>query len=278
MEGGEEESQLQRRRAAAQQRLDAHIAWKRGFFQARPPPEAIGRLHRRQQGVTKGRDCHSAFHTALRLAAQSDLAPPAAMHGDEAETVTQPLPPALTSSPVAESLPRAPSRQEAWAAQLLREKERRNPATDLNVRSDPTRTVVMANLHPDTVEEDVRHFADQFGRVLSVRIVRHHKTGKSRRYAFVEFNLVGEARKAQQFHRRKRLKGHAIIIDRERGRTESGFLPKRLATASAFWDGAAADQGATAAATDATAATPKAAPAPAMPDNDDDFLNAILNG
>lgn len=281
MECDEEESRLQHKRVAAHQRQETHAAWKRTFFQTRPPPPSIGRLHRRQQGVTKGHSCHNAFNTALALAKQE---------GEDEFTrdsnARAPLPssPTLTTSATTTAAGML-SKQEAWAAQLQGENERRNPFTDLNVRSDPLRTVVMANLHPETVEEDLRHFADQFGRVRSVRIVRHHKTGKSCRYAFVEFNLVGEARKAVQFHRKKRLKGYSIIIDREKGRTEPGFLPKRLLAASSFWTPPA--NGARSATStereeakhvdSAALGTAGVKVAPSMPENDDDFLNAILN-
>ncbi|KAG5504307.1 hypothetical protein JIQ42_06139 [Leishmania sp. Namibia] len=281
MECDGEGSRLQRKRAAAQQRQEAHAAWKRAFFQARPPPPSIGRLHRRQYGITKGHSCHNAFHTALALARQeSDDKPTRDAEGD----ASLPPSPTLTTSALA-TVAGTSSKQEAWLAQMKGESERRNLSTDINVRSDPLRTVVMANLHPETVEEDLRHFADQFGRVLNVRIVRHHKTGKSRRYAFVEFNLVGEARKAVQFHRKKRLKGYSIIIDKEKGRTEPDFLPKRLSTASRFWaspehvasSAASVEMKDVKGADSAPLGTKSAKVAPSMPEDDDDFLQSILN-
>ncbi|KAG5482083.1 hypothetical protein LSCM1_05802 [Leishmania martiniquensis] len=281
MESHEEGSRLQRKRAAAQQRQDAHAAWKRAFFQARPPPPSIGRLHRRQHGITKDRSCYNAFKAALALANQEneDM-----RLRDAKADASLPSSPTLTAHAVATATFTC-SKQEAWAAQMRSEGERRNVFTDINVRSDPLRTVVMANLHPETVEEDVRHFADQFGRVLNVRIVRDRKTGKSRRYAFVEFNLVGEARKAVQFHRKKRLKGYSIIIDKERGRTEPGFLPKRLAMASRFWatpeaearSAVSTEMEAVNDAHSASLGDRSAKVASSMPEDDADFLNSILN-
>ncbi|XQJ26169.1 U1 small nuclear ribonucleoprotein, putative [Leishmania guyanensis] len=281
MECEEEESRLQRNRAAALQRQEAHAAWKRTFFQARPAPPSIGRLHRRQQGVTRDHSCHNAFNTALALKRQAEEE---TCTSDTKEDASLSSLLTLTTSAAAVAAG-ALSSQEVWVAQLQGEYERRNPFTDLNVRSDPLRTVVMANLHPETVEEDLRHFADQFGRVLNVRIVRHHKTGKSRRYAFVEFNLVGEARKAIQFHRKKRLKGYSIIIDKEKGRTEPGFLPKRLEAAASFWTSpanglspASSIEMGEAKRADSAALGPGSIKAvPSMPEDDDDFLKAILN-
>lgn len=299
--GADEESALQKKKAAALQRIEDHIEWKRSFFRARPPPPPIGRLHRRQQGKTKNHSCNAAFRTALAMHSQR------CREGDarsKTENIVKVEDMRITNTPLTSSAAATAavsvpaSRQEAWARQLHSEKERRNPSTDLNVRSDPTRTVIMANLHPETVEEDLRHFADQFGRVLNVRIVRHHKTGKSRRYAFVEFGLAGEARKAMQFHRKKRLKGHAIIIDREKGRTEANFLPKRMAAAELFLAAQAASHGgATAAVAQegeglnrdgtrlhdgkregmAESRTVTTSAALSIPEDDDDFLNSILN-
>lgn len=314
MEGSsEEETVLQKKKAAAQRRLEEHIAWKRSFFQARPPPPPIGQLHRRQEGKKKGHACHAAFQCAVALhqaMQEQEAHATSAPHSEEANISREKagaasceVPPLTSSAPggtAAVSSTTSPTpltKQEAWAAQLHGEAARRNPATDLNVRSDPTRTVLMANLHPDTVEEDVRHFADQFGRVVHVRIVRHHKTGKSRRYAFVEFGLAGEARRALQFHRKKRLKGHAIIIDREKGRTEVGFLPKRMATAEAFLSaqgggrgdrvasggeqavrgGASVQNGEKQPSSIDAAGAATTTDAPSIPVDDDDFLNSILN-
>ncbi|KPA78080.1 putative U1 small nuclear ribonucleoprotein [Leptomonas pyrrhocoris] len=285
----EEESIAQRKKAAALQRIEDHITWQRAFFQARPPPPPIGQLHRRQHGKTKNRACHAAFQCALALHQCAEAQDKDIVEGGRKTNA------ATDASATTAAVPSPLSKQEAWAAQLHGEKERRNPSADLNVRSDPTRTVIMANLHPDTVEEDLRHFADQFGRVVNVRIVRHHKTGKSRRYAFVEFGLAGEARKALLFHRKKRLKGHAVIIDKERGRTEAGFLPKRIATAETFLASQATLNGGRTNATakdgdearastaiahpggsTASAAGSKNAVLP-LPDDDADFLNSILN-
>ncbi|KPI86826.1 putative U1 small nuclear ribonucleoprotein [Leptomonas seymouri] len=294
MGSASEEAPALQKRAAALQRIEEHIAWKRAFFQARPPPPPIGQLHRRQQGVTKGHSCHAAFQWALAVHQRAEDGAKGTDEGGPGSSAVMSAPafPAFSSDTNSSTLAPA-SKQEAWAAQLHGEMERRNPSTDLNVRSDPTRTVIMANLHPDTAEEDLRHFADQFGRVVSVRIVRHHKTRKSRRYAFVEFGLAGEARKALQFHRKKRLRGHAIIIDKEKGRTAVGFLPKRMAAAESFLAAQAAPNGghATALAEETRTAPaasdhregaaepatlPRSAPLP-IPDDDDDFLNSILN-
>lgn len=173
------------------------------------------------------------------------------------------------------------SKHEKWLHQMLIEQQRRCPATDLHVRSDATKTVIMANLHPDTAEAELHRFADQFGRVVSLRIVRHQVTGRSRRYAFVEYGLVGEAKKAASFHRKKRLKGYSIIIDEEKGRRDASFLPRRMATALKLHEkqtSMSEEKGGVVAAKEEEGCSARGgAPTSALLADDDDFLNSILN-
>ncbi|CCW71745.1 unnamed protein product [Phytomonas sp. Hart1] len=200
------------RKSSTNERLERHMAWKRDFFRSRSPPPAIGRLHRRQSGHMGGAPVHITFRRAREIASHQSSPPDAPTTPPEDEE----------------------GRHQRWLRQMGEERARRSPFTDLQIRSNAQKTVVMANLHLDTIEEDVRRFADQFGRVVQVRIVRHRQTGKSRRYAFVEFGLTGEAKRATTYSKKKRLKGRPIIIDMERGRTEVGFLPKRLAEAERY--------------------------------------------
>ncbi|CCW64630.1 unnamed protein product [Phytomonas sp. EM1] len=210
------------RKGSLNERLDRHMAWKREFFRTRSPPPAIGRIHRRQAGHKGGAPVHITFKRAREIAFQQTPSDDCAAAHDvpnSQEDSTEPL---------------KMSRHKQWLAQMREERARRSPFTDLQIHSNAQKTVIMANLHPDTIEEDVRRFADQFGRVVQVRIVRHNRTGKSRRYAFVEYGLTGEARRATTYSKKKRLKGRSIIIDIERGRIEVGFLPKRLAEAARY--------------------------------------------
>lgn len=241
------------KQSAAEQRTEDFLQWKKEFFRARPPPPPIGQLRRRQVGPKGGTPVREALKRAREIVAREGAQPP-------------PLPVTGGSSRPADP----PTKQEAWVQLMAGEQGRRNPFVDLSIRSDSRRTVIMANLHASTVEEELRAFADQFGRVVGVRIVRETCTGKSRRYAFVEFGLPAEAHKAAQFTRKKRLRGHAIIIDLERGRTDPAFLPKRLASAREISDPTPAK------------APDVVQPAPTAGDDagdaEDDLLASILGG
>lgn len=124
------------------------------------------------------------------------------------------------------------SRRERWLHQMRSEREHRLPCADLQIRSDPLRTVVIANLCPTVVEEELRRFANQFGRVTQCRVVHSTKTGRCRGYGFVEFGLRAEAKAAVSQSRRRRLGGRVVPIEMERGRVDPAFLPKRLAAAA----------------------------------------------
>lgn len=312
-------SEDEAKRSALQQRVDEHVAWKRQFFIARPPPPPCARRHRQHHERKGGAPLHVVFKRARELVEQEKLCTNKEEEkggGWKATRTQSSLPidaakdavvlgghnretsPTSSSNAVITSEEKAAAddevaneegrqkaeetltKQERWVQQMRHERGRRNPFTDLHIRSDPRRTVIMADLHPDTVEEDVRVFADQFGRVVSVRVVRHRQTGRSRRYAFVEYGLPAEAKKATTFSRKKRLRGRAIVIDVERGRTEPGYLPKRLATAARLDPTVTskATNSDSKAGTEGSVGSGLATSAPAAVDDDDDaFLQSILN-
>lgn len=210
-------SALEKARQKSKEEEEAHRAWKREFFISRPPPEPRDRLHRLNHHERRYQGVHDVFSTALALA--------------------KPVPTSstvLSSASDPEEQDCNPPEQIQWLRKMREERERRQPFADPQISTDPTRTVLLANLPSDVTEEGVRQFADQFGRVTHVRVVRHRLTGCSRRYGFVEFGLAAEARKAVEYHQRKRLQGRRITIAMERGRVDSNFLPQRLAAAAAL--------------------------------------------
>ena len=74
---------------------------------------------------------------------------------------------------------------------------------------------------------------DEFGPVASVQIVRKpgetpEKPGKHRGYGFVEFKHKGDADRAYRKANGMRVSGRRIVVDRDRGRTDKNWLPRRL--------------------------------------------------
>ncbi|RNF17498.1 U1 small nuclear ribonucleoprotein [Trypanosoma conorhini] len=204
------------RQESLKRRAEAHAQWKRNFFQSRPPPPFIPKCRRRRSRERiAGAPVHLLHRRALEL-----------VSAEAARASSPPPPPQAATTEVTE--PR--SKSDAWRERMLLEVERRDPYTDINIRTDPRRTVVVSSLHPKSLEEDIRLFGEQFGRVVSVRLICD-RDGRSRRYGFVQFGLEAEARKAVANSRKRRLHGRAVVMEMERGRLEPGFLPKRLAEA-----------------------------------------------
>lgn len=243
-----------------------HYVWKRNVFVARAPPPPIGRLHRfNPRSERKYSGAHTQFSVAqVLLRSEKEMENVSQQNETRATnvsemTTTSPLPNSSSSSSFSVSSLRA----EQWRQKMKEEMSRRLPFADLAIRSDPKRTILVANLPPNAVNEEVRQFLERFGRVTHVRVIMEKSSRKqerknltlpfqeeeksvnkennkevyrpprSRRYGFASFALVAEAKKAVAHSRRYRLKGHIIVIDWERGR-ELNFLPKRLATATAI--------------------------------------------
>nr|CCC92232.1 unnamed protein product [Trypanosoma congolense IL3000] len=201
------------RKKNAQRRVEEHMRWKASFFQSRPPPQFIPKRRQRRVPIANS-PVHLLHKRALDIVAAERLMPAAS------STLVRP----------AVAVDEPATRQTIWLKQMEDEKERRNPYTDIKICSDPLCTVVVSRLHAKTVEEDVRMFCDQFGRVLGVRLIFDHK-GRSRRYAFVQFGRGVEVKRATGNSGKKWLHGKAVVIDVERGRKQPGFLPKRIFTA-----------------------------------------------
>jgi cold-inducible RNA-binding protein len=78
----------------------------------------------------------------------------------------------------------------------------------------------VGNLSYQTGENDLQDYFAQAGAVKSVNLMMDKVTGKSRGFAFVEFNTAEEAQKAiEQFHN-KDFQGRAITVNVARPREE----------------------------------------------------------
>lgn len=108
-------------------------------------------------------------------------------------------------------------RKEAW-----------DPKKDEKIVGDPFKTLFVGRLAFDVTENDLEEHYIKFGPVKHVRIVRDQKSGKSNGYGFVEFQEEDDFRKAFQMTNGSIIKGRKVVVDVERGRTVSGWLPRRL--------------------------------------------------
>jgi len=92
---------------------------------------------------------------------------------------------------------------------------------------NPFCTLFVGKLSYDVTERRLRTEFERHGNVRSVRLVTD-KDGKSRGYAFVEFETEAEVNEAFRKSEGRKLDGMRFIVDVERGRTVKNWLPVRL--------------------------------------------------
>ncbi|XP_060180575.1 U11/U12 small nuclear ribonucleoprotein 35 kDa protein [Lycium barbarum] len=103
-----------------------------------------------------------------------------------------------------------------------------DPFGDPKSIGDPYCTLFVAHLSHFTTEHTLRQEMNKYGRVKNLRIVRHIVTGASRGYAFVEFETDRDMRRAYQDAHHKIIDDSEIIVDYNRQRLMSGWIPRRL--------------------------------------------------
>ncbi|KKA30119.1 hypothetical protein TD95_005114 [Thielaviopsis punctulata] len=111
-----------------------------------------------------------------------------------------------------------------------------NPNDDPNIRGDAFKTLIVARLSYEATEQDIEHEFSRYGPIERIRLVKDthadEKPGKKKKphrgYAFVVFERERDMRAALDACDGMRLKGRAIKVDVERGRTIKGWKPRRL--------------------------------------------------
>jgi len=76
-------------------------------------------------------------------------------------------------------------------------------------------------------EQDLMDEFKRYGEVREVKLVRD-QSGKSRGYAFIEFDSSQDLKDAFKYADGKQIKGRRILVDVERGRTVPGWKPRKL--------------------------------------------------
>ncbi|KND02266.1 uncharacterized protein SPPG_02744 [Spizellomyces punctatus DAOM BR117] len=104
----------------------------------------------------------------------------------------------------------------------------KKPSADANLTKDPFKTLFVGRLGTETIESALERAFERFGKILSVRIVRHVVTGKSRGYGFVEYDRERDCMEAYKRMNKSLIDGHAILVDYERARVMEGWTPRRL--------------------------------------------------
>ncbi|CAG9575330.1 unnamed protein product [Danaus chrysippus] len=96
------------------------------------------------------------------------------------------------------------------------------------VKGDPDHTIFIARLNPRTTEETIYSEFSKFGKVINCRLVKDIVTGKSKQYAFVEYENLSSLDGALKEMNNEYLDSFEIIVEREAERRLRGWRPRRL--------------------------------------------------
>ncbi|KAL0896461.1 hypothetical protein Bca101_080422 [Brassica carinata] len=103
-----------------------------------------------------------------------------------------------------------------------------DPSGDGKAGGDPYCTLFVGRISHLTSEETLREAMSKYGKVKSLRLVRHIVTGASRGYAFVEYETEKEMRRAYEDAHHSLIDGREIIVDYNRQQLMPGWIPRRL--------------------------------------------------
>lgn len=84
--------------------------------------------------------------------------------------------------------------------------------------------IYVGNLQYGVTEDELKELFEEFGEVMSVKIITDKYSGRSKGYGFVEMSNNNEAKKAIENLNEKDLRGRNIRVNQAREREEN---PKR---------------------------------------------------
>ncbi|CAO3686053.1 unnamed protein product [Umbelopsis vinacea] len=102
-----------------------------------------------------------------------------------------------------------------------------NPENDEKVIGDPFCVLFVSRLSYNLTEDDLMKEFDLYGPIKNIRLIRD-ADGKSRGYAFIEYEREKDMRAAYKDADGLKLDGRRVLVDVERGRTVKGWKPRRL--------------------------------------------------
>lgn len=89
-------------------------------------------------------------------------------------------------------------------------------------------TLFVGRLAHEVTERKLLREMEQFGPIKDLKIIKDDKTGKSKGFAFCEYENEEDMKRAYRAADGMRIEGREIVVDVERGHTVPGWLPRRL--------------------------------------------------
>ncbi|XP_023942725.2 U11/U12 small nuclear ribonucleoprotein 35 kDa protein-like [Bicyclus anynana] len=96
------------------------------------------------------------------------------------------------------------------------------------VEGDPRHTIFVARLNPRTTQETIFTEFSKFGKIINCRLVRDIVTGKSKQYAFIEYESSSGVDRALREMHHEYIEGADVIVELEAERRLEGWKPRRL--------------------------------------------------
>lgn len=102
------------------------------------------------------------------------------------------------------------------------------PKENKNATSDPNKTMFICNVPQDVTEDQIKFELKAFGPVQCVKFPVDIITGIRKNYCFAEYVHERSFNNAMRQGTRLYFNNQKMIVDKERGRSEPGWLPRRL--------------------------------------------------
>jgi len=112
------------------------------------------------------------------------------------------------------------------------------PTNNPNATHDPYRTLFVSRLSKDTNAKHLKRVFEEYGAIKNLVLIHDTKTGKSRNYAFIEYENIKDFKgthfllilplDAYKKADGKRIDGKKVLVDYERGRTIEDWRPRRF--------------------------------------------------
>ena len=99
---------------------------------------------------------------------------------------------------------------------------------DKTLKGDPSTTIFIGRLNPQTSEETLEQVFSRFGKIKQLRLIRDIVTGFSKRYAFIEYEDERSADKAEYDANHSVIDQTEVIVMLECSRTMPGWVPRRF--------------------------------------------------
>ncbi|KAH7433185.1 hypothetical protein KP509_07G058200 [Ceratopteris richardii] len=103
-----------------------------------------------------------------------------------------------------------------------------DPLGDPKAQGNPHCVIFVGRLSKETTETTLQEVLSRYGKIRSLRLVRHVVTGASQGYAFVEYETEREMQYAYEAAHMIKIDGHQILVDYNRQLLMPGWIPRRL--------------------------------------------------